>query len=134
MILSYRGLAGFLALLCACCVGCSHVARPPLASLLARPDAPLHHSPGQRIVGYTDSTGLEHGFSGFALAKGSDSLAFTFTSSQAPADPTFEMNQRQVSRLHVRRFSWWKTSLLVVPPVVLGIVGYELSRETDWNQ
>jgi hypothetical protein len=50
------------------------------------------------------------------------------------AGSTFEMNQRQVSRLHVRRFCWWKTSLLVVPPVVFGVVVYGLSRGTNLNQ
>jgi hypothetical protein len=50
---------------------------------------------------------MERGFSGFALAKGSDSLAFTFRGSRAIAGSTFEMNQRQVSRLHVRRYCWY---------------------------
>jgi hypothetical protein len=65
---------------------------------------------------------------------GSDSLAFIVGNSHGVSDTTFELSQRQVSRLHVRRFSWWRTGLLIATPVVFGIVAYDLSRGWTWNQ
>ena len=106
----------------------------PVAELLARPDGPIRRPPGQQIVGYTDSTGRKHARGGFALVRGSDSLAFVVENSHGIAGPAFELSQREVSRLHVRRFSWWKTGLLIATPVVFGIVAYDLSRGWTWNQ
>jgi hypothetical protein len=112
-------------------IGCSHVARPPLEKEMTRHDEPPGERPWLKVVGYTSRDGVRHRLAGYAWFD-EESLRIYSTMPErreagtwvrnADLQPIAYLSRADVERLHVRRFSWWKTALLIaIPGAILGI-------------
>ena len=96
---------------------CSHVVRRPLdREVTERMDV---EEPWIEMEGWTDANGGKHERKGYARVTSDSVLVYDDvpTREGSRLGPSLSIARSDVAQVHVRRFSWAKTSMAVVLPI-----------------